>query len=65
MGMEGDRIGPKGGGLGGCAKPTFSTSALNTTLLFSQQQKQCVWPTLLFRLVLHTALFLMQQLIQH
>lgn len=57
--MEGDRIGPKGGGPGGCARPTFSTSALNMTVLFSQQHKQCVWLTLLFSLVLYMVLFLM------
>lgn len=62
--MEGDRIGPRGGGLGGCARPTFSTSALNMTVLFSQQHKQCVWLTLLLSLALYMVLFLMHQLIQ-
>lgn len=48
MGMKGDRMGPKGGGQGVCAKPSFSTSTLNTTILSLQEQKQCVQLTLLF-----------------
>lgn len=41
-------MGPKGGGQGVCAKPSFSTSTLNTTILSLQEQKQCVQLTLLF-----------------
>ena len=64
MGVEGDRMGPKGGGQGVCAKPSFSTSALNMTILSSQEQKQHVRLTLLFCLFLYTVLFLMHHLVQ-
>lgn len=65
MGMEGDRMGPKGGGQAVCAKPSFSTSTLDMTIPSSQEQKQRVGLTLLFHLFVCKVLFLMHHLTQH
>lgn len=65
MGMKGDRMGPKGGGQGVCAKPSFSTSTLNTTILSFAGAKAMCAANPAVRLFLYTVLFLMHHLVQH